>query len=57
MLSSFMWLPELRAEMLVNQGMWGFTTANVGVQDRNPVRKRKENLRVWTVDLKHLRTV
>jgi len=53
MLSSFVWFPELRAEMLDKQSMWGFATANVGVQDRNPVQKRVENLRAWTADLKH----
>jgi hypothetical protein len=54
MQSSF---PKLRAEMLDEKSMWGFSTANVGAQDCNPVRNRKEDLRAWTVDPKHLCTV
>lgn len=57
MLSSFVWFPELRAEMLDKKSMWGFATANVGVQDCNPRQKRKEILRAWTVDPKHFCTM
>lgn len=45
--------PKLRAEMLDKKRMWRFATANAGIQDRNPVHKRKEILRAWTVDPKH----
>lgn len=49
--------PKLRAEALGKKRKWGLVPANVNVQDRNLLQRRRVVLRVWTVDPKHFRTV
>ena len=54
MQSSF---PKLRAEVFDKMRMRGLATANVDVQDRNLLQRRRVIQRAWTVDPKHFRTV